>query len=82
MTSEHLHLEKNRVVETALDIAYVAGAGHYHTDSREDIDTFIRLANEFETHREVDGDGNETYFGEEYLGAVWMFAQKRLFGAV
>lgn len=74
-------LTKTHVLETALDIAYLAGAKRYHSgDSRADIDTFIAWANEFETHLCVDADGNETYFGEDYLTAIEEFTNERLVG--
>lgn len=76
-------LEYSRVVETALDIAYIAGSRHYHSgDSRQDVHKFIELANEFERHRLVDDHGVESYFGDDYMTAIDKFLDRKLFSAV
>lgn len=71
-----LTLTKTRALETALDLAYLAGAARYHSgDSRADIDTFIHWANQFESMRRVDENGEETYNGQNYIEAIEAFAE-------
>lgn len=68
-----------RRLETVADLAYLAGAKRFHSgDSRADVTWFIRLAEEFETLRRVDADGNETYRGKEYMAAIEEFAFEKL----
>jgi hypothetical protein len=70
---------ETRLLETVADIAYLAGAKRYHSgDSREDVQTFIEWAREFELIRRVDARGNETYCGAGYLRAIEVFAFEKL----
>lgn len=70
---------EDRLLETVGDIAYVAGVRGFHSgDSRADMALMIAWAREFETKRVVDGDGNETYNGDDYMTAVETFAGEKL----
>jgi hypothetical protein len=67
--------EARRLLEAVADIAFIAGANHYHSgDSRQDTDLFIKGAFEFEKKRKVDEKRNETYDGEDYMTAIERFA--------
>jgi len=68
-----------RLMEAVADIAYQAGVAKYYSgNSRTDIHNFISWAHEFETHRRVDADGNESYFGKDYMTAIEEFAVAKL----
>jgi len=70
--------KSQRLLETVADIAYIAGAKRFHSgDSRQDIAHFIQLARQFEKARKVK-DGNETYFGKDYMTAIEEFTLKNL----
>jgi hypothetical protein len=72
-------LVKTLATEALADIAYMAAARRYHSgDSRDDIDTFIQWANEFEGLRVSDGKGNELYDGEPYMDAIQTFMEFKL----
>jgi hypothetical protein len=67
------------LLETVADIAWIAGAkGYYSGNSRDDIQEFISWAQEFETHKTTDKDGNEKYFGTDYMDAVDDFTTKKI----
>lgn len=71
--------DKNRLLEAVADIAYMAGTkGYYSGDSRRDMATFIAWAQEFEAGRKEDAEGNEQYFGEEYMSAIETFTNRKL----
>lgn len=67
---------KTPFMETLADIAFMAGVKRYHSgDSREDIDTFIRWANEFESkHSGTEWDTP----GKDYILAIEEFTQAKL----
>lgn len=70
-----------RLLETVADIAWLAGAKKYHGgDSREDISRFIEWAKEFEGGLSIDQEGNQTYYGDDYMIAIEKFALARLEG--
>lgn len=71
--------EKDRLHESIAEIAYIAGQSGYSTeDSRTAIHNFVAWANEFERHRTEDADGNELYFGKDYMSAVEEFTLKKI----
>jgi len=66
------------LLETVADIAYMAGAARYYTgDSRQDIQTFITWAQEFEAGVQI-GDGEPSYEGLEYMSAIERFFEKKM----
>jgi len=66
-------------MEAVADIAFFAGLYRHHSkDSRKDIADYIQWAEEFESNRAIDLDGNETYFGKDYMTAIEQFALTRL----
>jgi len=68
-----------RRIETAVDIAVIAGTNILDSDdSREDVAKIISLAEEFEQHRVCPPDGEETYFGKPYMEAIEAFTIKKL----
>lgn len=64
--------EQTRLLETATDIAYIAGGRKYYSgDSRADIATFVEWARAFEALRVVDSETcEETFMGKDYMTAV------------
>jgi hypothetical protein len=69
----------NRRMEAVADIAQMAGLYRHHsTDSRKDISDYIQWAEEFEQARVVDPDGNESYFGKDYMTAIEEFTLRKL----
>ncbi len=70
---------QRQLLETVADIAYMSGADSYYTgDSRADMGTFIYWAEEFEKARTTDGDGNEKYFGTDYMDAIEAYTEGKL----
>ena len=72
-----------RLLETVADIAWLAGrVRHHRGDSREDVQTYVSWAREFEAGRTVLPDGTEQYPGEpgqqEYLSAIETFTTAKL----
>lgn len=66
-------------MESASEIAYIAGEFQYHSgDSRADISSFLQWAEEFEAIRKVDEHGVETYGGQDYISAIWDFARAKI----
>ena len=64
--------------EAIADIAYLAGANRYHSgDSREDVQQFLRWADEFESLRRM-SCGAETYDGKNYMEAIEDFTLGKL----
>lgn len=69
----------NRLMETTAEIAYIAGQLGYATeDSRTAIGNFITWAVEFEEQRSEDAEGNELYFGKDYMSAVEEFTGRKI----
>jgi hypothetical protein len=68
-----------RTMETIAEIAYIAGEFQYYGgDSRKDIAEYFEWAEEFESARQVDPDGNETYGGLDYISAIWDFTRRKI----
>lgn len=71
--------DKDRLHESIAEIAYIAGQNGYGTeDSRVAIHNFVYWAKQFEDHRTEDGDGNELYFGKDYMTAVEEFTLRKI----
>ena len=72
-----LKMLSDRYCETLADMAYLSGTWSYYSgDSRKDMQTFRAWAHQFEAQRKVDADGNETYYGKDYLTAIEEFVMK------
>lgn len=68
-----------RVAETAVSIAYLAGESSYHSSARAlSSSDYIQFAEEFEAKRRVDEDGNETYDGTYYENSLFSFTYLKL----
>jgi len=72
-----------RLLETVADIAWLAGrVRHHRGDSREDVQTYVSWAREFEAGRTILPDGTEHYPGNsgqhDYMSAISDFATAKL----